>query len=95
MRNHKLVNRAINFIESNVNNYYIDDLYNIINTNEFNNTNINNVIIEIIDMLNNALINSNNNLNLDKERLRRHLFDLISYPNGIDCCLKIINHYMT
>jgi len=95
MRNHKLVNKAIDFIEKNINNYYIDDLYTIINTNEFNNININNILIEIIDILNIALINNNNNLNLDKDRLRRYLFDLISIPNGIECCLKIINHYMT
>jgi len=99
MRNHKLVNRAIDFIEKNVNNYYIDDLYNIVNTNEFNNININNILLEIINMLRNAsanVINNNNsNLNLDKDRLRRHLFDLISNPNGVECCLKIINHYMT
>ena len=42
MRNHKLANRTIDFILNNVNNYYIDDLYSIINSNEYENQNINN-----------------------------------------------------
>ena len=92
MRNHKLVTRTINFILENLNNYYIDDLYDIVNTNEFSNININNILLEIIHMLEIALINNNNNFNLNKEQLRGHLFNLISIPNGIECCLKIINH---
>jgi len=97
MRNHKLVNRTIDFILNNVNNYYIDDLYSIINSNLFENQNINSILMEIINILNIALNNSNNsnNYNIDKETLRRLIFDLISSPNGIECCLKITNHYMT
>ena len=91
MRNHKLVNRTINFILKNVNNYYIEDLYNIVNTDEFNNQHINRILLEIIHILNLSLININNNNNIDKETLRRYIFDLISVPNGIECCLKIIN----
>jgi hypothetical protein len=95
MRNHKLANRTIDFILNNVNNYYIDDLYSIINSNEFENQNINNILTNIINILNIALNNNSSSYNIDREILRRNIFDLISTPNGIECCLKITNHYMT
>ena len=95
MRNHKLANRTIDFILNNVNNYYIDDLYNIINSNEFENQNVNNILTNIINILNIALNNNSSSYNIDREILRRNIFDLISTPNGIECCLKITNHYMT
>jgi hypothetical protein len=95
MRNHKLANRTIDFILNNVNNYYIDDLYSIINSNEFENQNVNNILTNIINILNIALNNNSSSYNIDREILRRNIFDLISTPNGIECCLKITNHYMT
>jgi hypothetical protein len=95
MRNHKLANRTIDFILNNVNNYYIDDLYSIINSNEYENQNINNILTNIINILNIALNNNSSSHNIDREILRRNIFDLISTPNGIECCLKITNHYMT
>jgi|688.fasta_scaffold105287_1 hypothetical protein len=95
MRNHKLANRTIDFILNNVNNYYIDDLYSIINSNEYENQNINNILTNIINILNIALNNNSSSYNIDREILRRNIFDLISTPNGIECCLKITNHYMT
>ena len=82
----------MDFINLDLDNYYIEDLYNIVNTDEFNNQHINRILLEIIHILNLSLININNNNNIDKETLRRYIFDLISVPNGIECCLKIINH---
>ena len=95
MRNHKLANRTIDFILNNVNNYYIDDLYSIINSNEYENQNINNILTNIINILNIALNNNSSSYNIDREILRRNIFDLISTPNGIECCLKNTNHHMT
>ena len=85
MRNHKLIADTIKFLCLNKNNnYYIDDVYEIINNNEFGLDNSND-LLEIINKLRESQQNDNN-LHYN---LRILLYRIIDRNNGTTCLNKL------
>ena len=83
MRNHRLIDETINFLIKHQNNqYYIDDIYELININQFGDENSRN-LRGIVSCLNNE-----NNLNYHD--LRYYLYRILSAENGIMCINKLI-----
>jgi hypothetical protein len=84
MRNHRLIDEAIEFLINHKNNeYYIDDIRELIEINQFGHETTNN--------LNSILLCLNdNNTNSLNDTLKYHLYIIINRNNGINCINKLI-----
>ena len=83
MRNHRLIDEGVNFLISHqFNQFYIDDIYELININQFGDEN-SRYLNDIISCLN----NQNNNL---KYNLKLILYRILNSENGINCINKLI-----
>ena len=80
MRNHKLVDDTMVFLyDHKNNNYYIDDIYEIINNNEFGSENSSD-LSEILNILSDRSVNAFATLN---GRLQVPLYRIMGRNNGL------------
>lgn len=95
MRDHRFTEEVATFMLEYNHNFYINDIREIVNMNEYGN-NISVYlanIIEILDRHLNVIYNNNTiiNLNTYKRALKTNIYRILEEVNGISCCNKLIN----
>jgi len=94
MRNHRFTEEVAKFMLEYNHNFYINDIREIININEYGN-NISVYLANIIEILDRHLNDIYNNriinLNTYKRALKTNIYRILEDLNGIPCCNKLIN----
>jgi len=95
MRNHRLVDEALEYLIKHKNNqYYLDDIFELIAINQFGNENSDNLrnILRCLSDYNssyNGGDNGNGNDSLNNS-LRFYLYSILNSNNGYNCINKLL-----
>jgi hypothetical protein len=89
MRNHAFVEEVASKMLNYNNNDYLIDLDEIISLNHYGNS-ITNILVPIKNILSNDLNQTNSNIKITKNLLKKYIYQLLLFENGHKCCLEII-----
>jgi len=88
MRNHAFVEEIVSKMLLYNNNEYLIDIDEVITTNKYGTT-ISNLLANIKNILTNELHN-NNDIKIIKNLLKKNVFQILLFDNGIKCCSEIV-----